>query len=197
MRNQTFGEGDDKETVSEQVELSDALLTLLTRNSDWRANSDGSIPCPPKEYGGCSSSILTLKRIFKMNWVARLLRDAEEMVSGCRVSDARTKEKTGSDQRLLQSAHREDDNDNYLYHPFSQDLRSEGIGEFRFQWSLGHPVIVKKVCDTASMTIWDPMILWRGIRDTAEEKGKDGNRTVKAIDCFSWTEVTFISPGSK
>lgn len=187
-RNQTFGEDDDKETVSEQVELSDAQLTLLTRNSDWRANSDGSIPCPPKEYGGCSSSILTLKRIFKMNWVASILKDAEEMVSGCGVSDAGMKEKAGSDRRLLQAAHREDGNDNYLYHPFSQDLRSEGIGNFRVHWSQGHPVIVKKVCDTVSMTIWDPMIVWGGVRDAAEEKPKDGNRTVKAMDCFSWTE---------
>lgn len=189
MRNQTSYD-DDEETVTEQIELSTAQLALLRRISDWRANCDGSIRCPPKVYGGCSCSVLTLKRIFKMNWVAKLLKNVEEMVSGCRVSDLGSKEKTGSDQRLLQAAHRENGDDNYLYHPFSQDIRIEGIEDFRIHWSKGHPVVVKEVCNAASMAIWDPMIIWRGIRETAEEKLKDGSRTVKAIDCFNWTEVT-------
>ncbi|MCD7458075.1 hypothetical protein HAX54_037097 [Datura stramonium] len=33
--------------------------------SEWRARSDGSIPCPPKECGGCGSSLMALKASLK------------------------------------------------------------------------------------------------------------------------------------
>ncbi|EMS68276.1 Lysine-specific demethylase 3B [Triticum urartu] len=35
----------------------------------WRANNDGSITCGPHEAGGCGSSKLVLRRIFKINWI--------------------------------------------------------------------------------------------------------------------------------
>ncbi|KAF5733509.1 hypothetical protein HS088_TW17G01053 [Tripterygium wilfordii] len=36
---------------------------------DWKANFDGSIPCPPEGRGGCGIAILELRRIFKADWV--------------------------------------------------------------------------------------------------------------------------------
>ncbi|KAF2611594.1 hypothetical protein F2Q70_00009441 [Brassica cretica] len=36
--------------------------------SNWKLNSDGSIPCPPKELGGCGTSTLELRRLIKRDW---------------------------------------------------------------------------------------------------------------------------------
>ncbi|XP_044499610.1 lysine-specific demethylase JMJ25-like isoform X3 [Mangifera indica] len=177
-------------TVSEQVKISRLGINISERFPGWKANSDGSIQCPPKEHGGCGHRSLNLSRIFKMNWVAKLVKNVEEMVSGCKVHDAGTVQLTGlNNTRLLQCAHRDNGEDNFLYCPSSQDIKSEGIGNFRKHWVKGEPVIIKQVCDRPSMSVWDPKEIWRGIRETTDEKSKDENRTVKAIDCLDWSEV--------
>lgn len=190
-----FSENDriqDTENASEQVKTSKLRLNLLEKFPGWKANNDGSIPCPPNEYGGCGYRSLNLSRIFKMNWVAKLVKNVEEMVSGCKVCDSETLLNTGSyDHSLCQYAHKEDGDGNFLYCPSSHDIRSEGIGNFRKHWVKGEPVRVKQVCDSLSMSIWDPKDIWRGIRETADEKTKDENRIVKAIDCLDWSEVVF------
>ncbi|KAH7543103.1 hypothetical protein FEM48_Zijuj02G0147600 [Ziziphus jujuba var. spinosa] len=165
-------------------------LNLSAKCPDWKANSDGSIPCPPKEYGGCGYSSLSLSRIFKMNWVAKLVKNVEEMVSGCRVDHAGGPDKTGfDDPKHCQYANREDSDDNCLYCPAIQDIKSDGIDEFRKHWARGKPIIIKHVFDSSSISFWDPMVIWRGIRDTADERSKDENRAIKAIDCLNWSEV--------
>ncbi|KAB2621529.1 lysine-specific demethylase JMJ25 [Pyrus ussuriensis x Pyrus communis] len=169
VENQIGEDSREEETKLEQPKLSKVRLNLADKFSNWKANSDGSIPCPPKEYGGCGHSSLNLSRIFKMNWVAKLVKNAEEMVSGCRVNDA--------------------DSDNFLYCTSSEDIKSDGIDNFKGHWLRGEPIIVKKVFDSSSISNWDPMVIWRGIRETADEKLKDENRRVKAINCFDWSEV--------
>ncbi|KAK6233183.1 hypothetical protein SCA6_003256 [Theobroma cacao] len=178
----------DKETAMGQV--SELKLNFLDKFSGWKANSDGSIPCPPMEYGGCGHHSLNLNRIFKMNWVAKLVKNVEEMVSGCKVYDVESSEKTESnDPRLCQFSDREGSDDNLLYFPSSQDLKAEGIADFRKRWGNGEPVIVKEVCDVSSMSSWDPVSIWRGIQENVDEKIKDESRMVKAIDCLDWSEV--------
>ncbi|XP_034218040.1 lysine-specific demethylase JMJ25 isoform X1 [Prunus dulcis] len=187
--NQISEKSQEKETKLQQPKLSKVRLHLSDKFSDWKANSDGSIPCPPKEYGGCGYSSLNLSRIFKMNWVAKLVKNAEEMVSGCRVNDAVSVENFGHDDpRICQYAHREDNN-NFLYCPSSEDLKSDGIDHFKRHWLSGEPIIVKQVFDSSSISSWDPMVIWKGIRETADEKLKDEDRMVKAIDFFDWSEV--------
>ena len=66
---------------------SNSTLEPTDRLPDWKANSDGSIPCPPKEYGGCGSHLLELKRIFRTNLIAKIEKDAEEMASSCKVAE--------------------------------------------------------------------------------------------------------------
>ncbi|CAL5378808.1 unnamed protein product [Camellia sinensis] len=72
LENQLDGRTEYKITVTEQVKQSKLRLKLSDKFFNWKANSNGSIPCPSKEYGSCGCLSLTLKRIFKMNWVAKL-----------------------------------------------------------------------------------------------------------------------------
>lgn len=179
--------------VSGHLKLSDVQLNSFEKFASWKANIDGSILCPPKDYGGCGSSLLTLKRIFKMNWVAKLVKNVEEMVNGCKISNSGNPQESEVSLKLCQAAHRENDIDNFLYCLSSEDLKNEGIKDFRMQWSRGKPVIIKEVCDASAMTIWDPMVILTGIKQTTEEKIKDANRIVKAVDCNDRTEVDQLS----
>ena len=125
-----------------------------------------------------------------MNWVAKLVKNVEEMVSGCRISNADDPPETGrNDLRLCQYSHREASDDNYLYCPASDDIKTDGIGSFRKHWKTSEPIIVKQVFDGSSILSWDPMVIWRGILETIDEKAKDENRMVKAIDCLDGSEV--------
>jgi len=178
----------NKEPQTELAKTCDQ--NILSKFPHWRSNDNGSIPCPPKEYGGCGHSSLNLSRIFKINWVAKLVKNVEEMVSGCRISNSDGPPETGlSDLRLCQCSHREASDDNYLYCPASDDIKTDGIGNFRKHWKTGEPIIVKQVFDGSSISSWDPMVIWRGILETTDEKAKDENRMVKAIDCLDGSEV--------
>ncbi|KAK9043455.1 hypothetical protein V6N11_071798 [Hibiscus sabdariffa] len=159
----------DKEISMGQA--SKLKLNFLHKFYGWKANSDSSIPCPPKEYGGCGHHSLNLNRIFKMNWVAKLLKNVEEMVSGCKVYGFESSEKTElNNPRLCQFVDREDSDDNLLYNPSSQDVKAEGIADFRKHWSKGEPVIIKEVFDNSSISSWDLVAIWRGIKETKDEK---------------------------
>uniref|UniRef100_A0A2P2L8U6 Lysine-specific demethylase JMJ25 n=1 Tax=Rhizophora mucronata TaxID=61149 RepID=A0A2P2L8U6_RHIMU len=189
IENEASGRTQGKETSLEQVKgCRPRLKKLSDKCPGWKPNSDGSIPCPPKQYDGCNSSSLSLSRIFKMNWVAKLVKNVEEMVSGCKVYSAGTLQEL-NDSMSCQYAHREDNTDNYLYCPSSEDIKAEGINNFRKHWVRGEPIIVKQVLDSSTISNWDPMVIWRGIQETSDEKMKDANRMVKAIDCLNWTEV--------
>ena len=178
----------NKEPQTEQAKTFDR--NILSKFLHWRSNDNGSIPCPPKEYGGCGYSTLNLSPIFKMNRVAKLVKNVEEMVSGCRISNADGPPETGlNDLRLCQYFHREASDDNYLYCPASDDIKTDGIGSFRKHWKTSEPIIVKQVFDGLSILSWDPMVIWRGILETTYEKEKDENGMVKAIDCLDGSEV--------
>ncbi|XP_021898772.1 lysine-specific demethylase JMJ25 [Carica papaya] len=173
-----------------QVKVPKLKLKFSEKFPGWKAKTDGSIPCPPKEYGGCGYTSLNLSRIFKMNWVAKLVKNVEEMVSGCKASDNDNPQNLGSnDPRFRQYANRQDGVANFLYCPSSEDIRKEGISNFRKHWAKGEPVIVDEVCEISSISSWDPEVIWRGIRETVDEKSKDENRLVKAIDCLDLSEV--------
>nr|KAJ0198003.1 hypothetical protein LSAT_V11C700350520 [Lactuca sativa] len=162
---QSNGGNEDSDSTLEK--LSKQKMRLSNKLCDWKANSDGSVPCPPKEHGGCGHSPLMLKRIFKMNWVAKLVKNVDEMVSGCKMYENTLPKIDG----------------------FCQDIKNQGISEFRRNWVNGEPVIIKDICDESSMLGWDPMVMWKGIQDTNDEKMKDDNRTVKAVDCLHRSEI--------
>ncbi|VFQ81666.1 unnamed protein product [Cuscuta campestris] len=187
--NQISSQTKGGEMTSEAFKLSNVQLESFKRIADWKANSNGSIPCPPKKYGGCGSLTLVLRRIFKMNWVAKLVKNVEEMVGGCVLRESGNVDRSGSELNLCKAAHRENADDNYLYCPYSEDVKNEGIENFRKEWSKGKPIIVKEVLSISSTSIWDPMFIWRGVRETTDDITKDEDISVKAIDCLNWTEI--------
>lgn len=179
-----------------------SLVNLSYISPDWKANTDGSIPCPPKESGGCGSRSLALRRIYKMNWVAKLVKNAEEMVDGCKVNDPKWLKPCIScsgisscesseliDSNLIEAAHRNESHDNFLYCPTPEDIRSNDLGHFQKHWRNGEPIIVKRMADFESSKSWEPGVLWSGIQYATEDDMKDDGTILKVIDCFDWSEV--------
>ncbi|KAK9910176.1 hypothetical protein M0R45_034148 [Rubus argutus] len=110
---------------------------------DWRADTDRSIPCPPKERGGCGNAKLELRRKFKANWVMKLLKNAEDVTSDfklqevdfsqgcswCRPNDS--KESNNMKPERRQAAFRKNSHDNFLYCPNAIEIADDEIEHFR------------------------------------------------------------------
>ncbi|XP_024024120.1 lysine-specific demethylase JMJ25 isoform X2 [Morus notabilis] len=169
---------------------------------DWKANTDGSIPCPPKGRGGCGTALLELRRIYKAKWVKNLLETAEELTrnfqlqdinflegcSHCQPNASGEKKNIQSEVRL--AAFRENGYDNFLYCPSAIDIDENDNEHFQMHWMKGEPVIVRNVLDKTSGLSWEPMVMWRAFRETgANVKFKEETRSVRAIDCLDWCEV--------
>lgn len=173
------------------------------RFPDWKAKSDGSIPCPPEEFGGCANGILKLKRSFKANWLAKLLKEAEVLIASCPFLDddisighlmcskscSSLSGDDWSNLNMRRAAFRENDNDNLLYCPSAVNLGDDDMEHFQKHWIRGEPVIVRGAFEKATGLSWEPMVMWRALRERKIQKFKDEGSTVKAIDCFDWCEV--------
>ncbi|CAN6710781.1 unnamed protein product [Malus baccata var. baccata] len=169
---------------------------------NWKANPDDSIPCPPKECGGCGQVNLELRRKCKANWVMQLLKNAEDFTidfkmqdtdvsQGCSLCQPNdSKEHNNIESEVRQAAFRENSDDNFLYCPNAIDIADGEIEHFQRHWINGEPVIVRNVLDKTSGLSWEPMVMWRAFRETgANVKFKEETRSVKALDCFDWCEV--------
>ncbi|XP_078440742.1 jmjC domain protein JMJ24 [Wolffia australiana] len=156
---------------------------------DWRANSDGSIPCPHSaSVSGCNT-LLALRRIFKINWVARLVKHAEEMVNGCKISHKVSGSKPSNPKTLCKCSRREGGFDNFLYCPPSQDMDYKNILQFHLHWEKGEPVILKRSFEPSLSACWDPLSIWRGIQELADDIVLEDDISVKAINCSTQSEV--------
>ncbi|XP_038894401.1 lysine-specific demethylase JMJ25 isoform X2 [Benincasa hispida] len=160
----------------------------------WSANPDGSIPCPPKEHGGCGIASLELRRSLKADWATKLIEGAEGLTSDYTVPDTCSSEGCSScclnSNEVRQAAFRENSHDNFLYSPNAEDIVDGDVNHFRSHWMKGEPVIVRNVLDKTSGLSWEPMVMWRAFRQTgANVKFKEETCSVKAIDCLDWCEV--------
>ncbi|KAL0797533.1 hypothetical protein Bca101_052707 [Brassica carinata] len=179
--------GGTSQTIVDRTGAPRLKLNFSSKFPEWEANSDGSIPCPPKGYGGCGCKSLNLARIFKMNWVAKLVKNAEEMVNGCKVSDLRSPDLC--DSRFCKLSERDESNDSFVYSPSLETVKSDGVATFEKQWSEGRPVIVKRVLDESSFSRWDPETIWRDINEISDEKLIEHDPFLKAINCLDGSEV--------
>ncbi|XP_015968362.1 lysine-specific demethylase JMJ27 isoform X2 [Arachis duranensis] len=178
----------------------DFQADMSTPFPEWNANTDGNIPCPPKQRGGCGTTLLELRRTFKCNWVVKLLNNAEDLTRDytppnvditekCSLCQINTIEgKTNLEAR--RAAFRDDDNDNFIYSSNARDISDDEIEHFQRHWMRGEPVVVRNILDKTSGLSWEPMVMWRALRETGSKvKFKDETRSVKAIDCFDWCGV--------
>ena len=164
----------------------------------WRGNSDGSIPCPPNAFGGCGDSILELKSLFTENVISDLLEKANSVVntegmlevggSKCSCFTDSCEMSSGMSQKL---ACRENSSDNYIYCPNARDVQNGALGHFQEHWLKGQPVIVRDVLTLTSGLSWEPMVMWRALREK-KDKNEHERLTVEALECLLWSEVTSI-----
>ncbi|XP_050156624.1 lysine-specific demethylase JMJ25-like isoform X3 [Malus sylvestris] len=176
---------------------------------DWKANSDGSIVCPPENMDGCGHSFLELRCMFAENHVRELVKKAEGIaqtyklmhVAGTSAHQCSCCNSVSgvdmSSNKLREAASREGSDDNYLYCPRATDIQHEDFKRFQCHWIRGEPVIVSNVLDTASGLSWEPSVMWRACRQkhTRHDKLKNNRHVnqVKVIDCLDWCEVNILT----
>ncbi|GMH08889.1 hypothetical protein Nepgr_010729 [Nepenthes gracilis] len=72
---------------SQVLPTNTCMVAIVSNSFKWEAKTDGSIPCPPKECGGCGAHILALRRILGPNWVENLIKSVEELTINYQLPD--------------------------------------------------------------------------------------------------------------
>uniref|UniRef100_A0ACD5X0I0 Uncharacterized protein n=1 Tax=Avena sativa TaxID=4498 RepID=A0ACD5X0I0_AVESA len=162
---------------------------------EWRVNSDGSIPCPPNAFGGCGDSVLELKALLEENAISNLLEKANSVVnnegmlevggSKCSCFTDSGEMRSGTSQKF---ACRENSSDNLIYCPNARDVQNGDLDHFQEHWLKGQPVIVRDVLELTSGLSWEPMVMWRALREK-KDKNEHERLSVTALECLSWSEV--------
>ncbi|XP_062217925.1 lysine-specific demethylase JMJ26-like isoform X2 [Phragmites australis] len=197
------GSSDDKVASQEPSDgHNDMLIDSAVPSEDhtpnlrqWRVNNNGSIPCPPNEFGGCGSSLLELKCLFEEKFIVDLLEKANSVVNngtmlelGGSKCSCFTESSDMNDATSRKSACRENSHDNHIYCPTARDVQNGSLDHFQEHWLKGHPVIVRDTLALTSGLSWEPMVMWRALREKRDKK-KDERLSVIALECLTWCEV--------
>ncbi|KAJ8761227.1 hypothetical protein K2173_001283 [Erythroxylum novogranatense] len=161
---------------SEETEKCDLPLAF-----QWKANNDGSIPCAPKELGGCGDCELELSDYFQWDGLLQTCCPYEKSLP-CNCG------KAGRDS--LRAASTQGLEDNYLYCPtLRKTLDDEELFHFQKHWVKGEPVIVRDVLEATNHLSWEPMVMWRALCENVDSEVSSRMSEVKAIDCLACCEV--------
>jgi len=168
----------------------------------WKANSDGSIPCPPEELGGCGRSDLDLKRLFPQNMLSELEERANRIVRSeifvkavaNRNDQCPCYDHSGKVRKhvVREAADRKGLSGNHLYCPVATGIKEDDLVHFQMHWEKGEPVIVSDVLQLTSGLSWEPFVVWRAMRDREIKKSsniKDDHFAVRVLDCLDWCQV--------
>jgi [histone H3]-dimethyl-L-lysine9 demethylase len=170
---------------------------------NWKTNETGSIPCGPEQLGGCGQSNLELKCMYPEKFLPGLESKVESIVrqkdfSGFLFSEdpcacfSSSEAVQSEGENLRQAADREGSRDNYVYCPTGKDAMMDGgLAHFQRHWARGEPVIVRDVLELTNGLSWEPMVMWRALREKTNGKAESEQFSVKAIDCLDWCEVSF------
>ncbi|KAI5075410.1 hypothetical protein GOP47_0009486 [Adiantum capillus-veneris] len=173
----------------------------------WKVYHECAIPCPPEERGGCGSSQLCLRRTGMMD-ISRVAAEMEKamVIEGPLEADRALNDKGPAqsagfgpcvlcfegglvaDKNLRLAADRVASTDNCLYCPSVLDMPKDSLQHFQKHWLRGEPVIVRDAINNSNGLSWEPMVMWRAVRET-KNKLAEGFKTVKALDCLDWCEV--------
>ncbi|XP_020579159.1 lysine-specific demethylase JMJ25-like isoform X2 [Phalaenopsis equestris] len=179
----------------------DFVENHLSEPLQWKLNADGSIPCAPKEMGGCGGAVLHLKCMFPEDLLSELELKAYRILEyqtfghgsrpheliNCSCSYALRNVDFG--MNTLRKAASREGSDNYLYCPSANDIKNDELEHFQGHWAKGEPVVVRNVLDLTSGLSWEPMVMWRALREKNRKKASSENFEVKAIDCLDFCEV--------
>jgi lysine-specific demethylase 3 len=86
------------------------------------------------------------------------------------------------------SACRENSHDNHIYCPTARDVQNGSLEHFQEHWLKGQPVIVRDTLALTSGLSWEPMVMWRALREK-RDKTTDERLSVIALECLTWCEV--------
>jgi hypothetical protein len=145
-------------------------------SDQWGPDSDNSI---------CETPVLELKSILGEGFISKLY----EEVSGIITDDPKFEESVGNISNcccLIKSIGKVD------FCPMAKEVMGDHIGHFGFHWMKGEPVIVRDVLKLASGLSWDPMVMWRVLRDK-HNSGQESKQSALAVDCRDWSDVSFSS----
>ncbi|CAN4083927.1 unnamed protein product [Withania somnifera] len=167
--------------------------------SNNKACADGSISCPPAEYGGCSDSFLGLRCVFPYTWIKDLKISAEAILCSYDIQDMEHNFSScslcrGSDHEdavansFIQVAERRDPRDKFLYCPSMNNLREENLEHFQKHWGEGHPIIVRNVLRNSSDLCWDPVVMFCTYLENRSKCSPD-KEAAKAKNHSDWCEV--------
>jgi len=90
---------------------------------------------------------------------------------------------------VREAANRKDSSDNFLYCPVATDIQDDDLVHFQMHWAKGEPVVVSDVLQLTSGLSWEPMVMWRALRERTKGKAEDEQFAVVALDCLDWCEV--------
>ncbi|KAL8153789.1 hypothetical protein V2J09_011549 [Rumex salicifolius] len=164
---------------------------------EWKANENGSIPCPLSDCSGSGDTLLELRSTFPGS-ISELVNKVEEIITkykntepesplqSCSCISKQDPDSIGADVSVASSGEIADGSN--LYCPnarkFEQDLR-----HFQWHWAKAEPVVVRNVLQTTSGLSWEPMVMWRAFRQVTMTKGKQSDCDVKVVNCLDWCEV--------
>ncbi|KAG0468365.1 hypothetical protein HPP92_017693 [Vanilla planifolia] len=162
---------------------------------DWKADHSGRIFCPPKEIGGCGTSVLKLKRMLPECWTSELEAKAEAVACSFGFFQESIKTVNGScgcsstNRSSRKAALRKDSADN-LYCPHSSQIDQIELKHFQRHWAKGEPVIVRGVLNDDSGLSWEPQAMWRHLCTN-----KIGSKSfpLETIDCLACCKVDIKS----
>lgn len=175
---------------------------ITVSQTPWEVAEDGIIPCPPKDMGGCADGILELRCILDNFSVSSLVEEAEKLVGAEKPLDAvKTLQKCPchnimgkgelTNETLRKASSRSNSDDNYLFYPNAVNIQPGDFEHFQWHWMRGEPVIVSNALEITTGLSWDPMVMWRAVRQIAHKKHGQ-HKDVKAMDCLDWCEVTYF-----
>ncbi|GJN27460.1 hypothetical protein PR202_gb15488 [Eleusine coracana subsp. coracana] len=175
--------------------LLDSAVSCKPSSRRWRLNNDGSIPCPPKSSGGCGNSLLELKCLFKKEFVSELLEKVNSVINSTNIPElvgSKCSCFTGSgdvsNEMSRESASRKNSGDNHIYCPTARDVEDRDLDHFQKHWIKGQPVVVRDVLTLSSGLSWEPLVMWRALREM-RDKEEPEQLSVMALECLTSCEV--------